>query len=131
MPTTFEPLNQEAIQHALEAIPFLQNPQTDLYVYNGPESLTPYTYHEQVETLIGNLYEARLIQASDWREWWPTAEAFFGGTEKLEEADLSTLIRLFTAHIRKERFEEGHMVNLIESGYLLKLLQRLKAVALT
>jgi len=36
----------------------------------------------------------------------------------LERADLETIRKLLTLHVRKERFCEGHLLGMFESGHL-------------
>ena len=50
------------------------------------------------------------------------------GPEMLEPADLETIRKLLTLHVRKERFCEGHLLGMFESGHLTKLLRRLHAI---
>jgi len=42
------------------------------------------------------------------------------------EADLQTVRRLLTTRVRKERFCEGHLAGLCESGHIVSVLKRLK-----
>lgn len=43
----------------------------------------------------------------------------------LASAGLDTLRRLVTVHVRTNRFVEGHLEQLVTSGYLARLVERL------
>lgn len=47
---------------------------------------------------------------------------------KIERADATTIQKLFTTHIRADRFCEGHLASLFENGFIVALLQRLKRI---
>jgi len=44
----------------------------------------------------------------------------------LEEADLETLRKLLTTHVRKDRFCEGHLDYMFECGHITAILERLQ-----
>ena len=49
--------------------------------------------------------------------------------EKVATASLEDVRRLLTLHMRKERFCEGHMAEMIRSGHIVALLRRLDSLA--
>jgi hypothetical protein len=48
--------------------------------------------------------------------------------QALERADLLTVRRLITTHVRKDRFIGGHMVHMLESGHITAILRQLKEI---
>ena len=48
--------------------------------------------------------------------------------EKIDSADVVTLKKLFTTHVRKDRFCEGHLATMFENGHIVALLRRLKEI---
>ena len=46
----------------------------------------------------------------------------------LDDADLVTLVKLLTLHVRKERFSGGQLANALEQGWLAAILERLRNV---
>jgi hypothetical protein len=70
----------------------------------------------------------KLIVVFDWPEWTDEAEALMENPDALANADLLTLRKLITTHVRAERFNEGHLAGQFENGHLLVILQRLKEI---
>jgi hypothetical protein len=46
----------------------------------------------------------------------------------LETANLLTLRKLLTVHVRKDRFVEGHLARMLECGHITAILRRLREV---
>lgn len=61
----------------------------------------------------------------DWISWGKEAEKLIDKPELLEKADLNTLQRLMTAHSRNESLRDGHLAEMIDSGHLRLLFQRI------
>ena len=122
---TFEQLKPSAIPQVLSFIPFFENETETFYTENNTSFFHPYSYHEQVEQFLGAVYDAKLIQAYEWRTWKEEAQDYYDHPEKVGEANLETLIQLFTYHVRRERFYSGHLVGLLDGGYFTVLLKRL------
>ncbi|MEM9720653.1 MAG: DUF6508 domain-containing protein [Bacteroidota bacterium] len=123
---TFENLKTSAIPQVLSFLPFFEDEAETFYTENNTSFFHPYSYHEQVENFLGAVYDAKLIQAFEWRAWKEEAQQYYDQPERLEEADLDILIRLFTYHIRRERFYSGHLVDLLDNGYFMAMLRRLQ-----
>ena len=65
------------------------------------------------------------IKPYDWQAW--VGEAVRLQDEAaLREADPETLGNLLTLHIRRDRFYEGHLANMIESGHVAAILGRMR-----
>jgi hypothetical protein len=62
----------------------------------------------------------------DWVSWKQTGEAerFVTDPNAVATASIDDLEHLLTAHIRQERFSEGHLAAIHDSGHLLAILQR-------
>lgn len=83
----------------------------------------------ELMALIQTLYDHNWIADDfDWPAWQPVAERYAKEPGLLDEADLGTLRKLFTTHVRKERFCDGHLAEVTRSGHLLALLQRLAQI---
>ncbi len=63
-----------------------------------------------------------------WGEWQDVAEEYVDSPEKIKSADVVTVQELFTTHVRKDRFCEGHLVSMFENGHIVALLRRLKEI---
>jgi hypothetical protein len=78
------------------------------------------------------LYDNDWITPSfHWTEWQETAREYVASPERIESADAETIQRLFTTHIRKERFCEGHLAAMFENGHILAMLRRLRDIRRT
>ncbi|WP_373651958.1 DUF6508 domain-containing protein [Schlesneria sp. DSM 10557] len=64
----------------------------------------------------------------DWTEWQESAKEFVNSPKKIERADAITIQKLLMTHSRKDRFCEGHLASMFESGHIVTLLRRLKAI---
>lgn len=73
-----------------------------------------------IETLSGNGF----IQPFDWMIW-REGERLVDHPELLRRANLQTLRKLLTAHVRVDRFSEGHLAAMFESGPIAMILKRL------
>ena len=77
---------------------------------------------------MGALSAQNLLVAFDWPSWQDVANCYFTDSAALESADLLTLRKLLTTHVRMERFVDGHLATVFESGHLVAILERLKAL---
>ena len=66
-----------------------------------------------------------------WTEWQHVASAYVASPDKVESADAVTIKKLFTTHVRKDRFCEGHLASTFEDGHIAALLRRLKDIRKT
>jgi uncharacterized protein DUF6508 len=84
-----------------------------------------FSQNPQVGAFVAALYEHGWIVAFDWPDWQDEAAALVerGG---IVEADASTLRRLLTLLVRKDRFAEGQLAAAFESGLIVTILRRLK-----
>lgn len=79
-------------------------------------------------TLLDEMRIRDFIFDFDWISWGKEAERLIDKSELLEKADLITLQRLMTAHSRNESLRDGHLAEMIDSGHLRLLFQRLMAL---
>lgn len=78
------------------------------------------------EKLRDALYHRKLIlYGFDWGKWNAQAESF-RDPATLATATLLDLRKLFTYHVRKDRFVEGHYAGTIADGHMAALLRRLR-----
>ena len=61
----------------------------------------------------------------DWTEWQTVAERYVEHPELLSDVGLGTVRKLFTTHVRKEGFSEGHLSKMVRSGHITAILHRL------
>lgn len=119
---------KQGIQKVLDFIPFFEN-KKNVFVKSAPDtSSLDYTYSKEVSDFIKCLYKTGIIQPFDWTMWQEETKKYVKTPSLMEKADLLTIQKLFTTHIRKERFCSGHLAAMIENGHILMLLIRLKQI---
>lgn len=124
-----EPLSRETIEAVLKFLPEFQKEGFSAGTWTSNPGEFPYiSYSSQVLGFIRTLYDTRFLVGFDWGEWQDVAEAIYHHPEQLATADLITVRRLLTLHIRKDRFCEGHLASMLEEGHISGILQRLKVL---
>jgi len=86
-------------------------------------------YEPAVDRLRRAIYEHNMIIDFDWTTWQEEAERFLD-REVARTASLDEVRRLMTLHVRKERFVDGHLAQMIMNGHMASLLRRLGELAL-
>ena len=95
--------------------------------HNEPGVMPWFNYDEAVVEFEQILYANDWVTPKvDWVEWQDVAEEYVDSPEKIKSADVVTIQKLFTTHVRKDRFCEGHLASMFESGHIVALLRRLK-----
>jgi hypothetical protein len=96
--------------------------------WNSSPSMFPcFDFDESVVQFEQALYDHGWISKSfDWGEWQDTAIEYVEAPDKINSADVDTIQKLFTTHVRKERFCEGHLAAMFENGHIVALLRRLR-----
>ena len=62
----------------------------------------------------------------EWPKWQETAQKYVAEPGRIDSADIETIKKLFTTHIRKDRFCDGHLAVMFENGHIVALLRRLQ-----
>ena len=126
-----QPLSTQDIDALLRFLPIFE---ADGFVFGEWESqegtFPHFNLSAEADRFHRCLYDHNWIVSFDWPKWQEEAERLFESPEMLECADLETIRKLLTLHVRKERFCEGHLLGMFETGHLTKLLRRLHAIRL-
>lgn len=71
-----------------------------------------------------------VVPGFDWNAWTRTDEGqqFIADQRQVESATVTDLEHLLTAHIRQDRFIEGHLAWAFENGWLLAIARRAEAL---
>ena len=85
-------------------------------------------YGQQVLDFIRACGVNGWLEPFDWMAWLPEALYLHDHSEVLETASVETLRKLLTLHIRRDRFFEGHLANMIEDGHIAAILRRMAAI---
>lgn len=98
--------------------------------WNIEQGHFPWFDHDEVVTdFIKVLYDNNWVTSSfNWTKWRDSAQKYIDSLESIQSADSVTIQKLFTTHVRSNRFCEGHFASMLESGHILALLQRLQEI---
>ena len=122
-------ITKENINKILEYIPYFEGKGRSFYSVDKTDMFYPYVYSKEVYGFEKALYDENIVIVFDWGKWQLQAEKIYNEPELLENADLETLRKLLTLHVRKERFCAGHLVGMIKSGHILAILERLEEIS--
>ena len=95
----------------------------------GYFNLCPYAYSEEINQFIEATYKyGFILNDFDWGGWRDESQKFLADAELLKSADIKTLKKLLTTHIRADRFVDGHLAAKLDNGHILAILKRLKQI---
>ncbi|QDT04484.1 hypothetical protein K227x_28750 [Rubripirellula lacrimiformis] len=114
-------------------VPFLERFEVEGFVageWKGKPGQYPwFQFSDDVRQFFDLLYLKDWVSPKcNWTQWQDTAKTFIDTPSKIETADALTIQRLFTTHVRADRFCEGHLASMFESGHIVLLLRRLKTI---
>ena len=113
----------------LRFLPIFEEPGYVFGEWHSPEGQFPcYSMSREAIDFVRVLYDQQVIFSFDWTNWQEEARRYFSDPETLETADLLTLRKLLTTHVRKDRFVEGHLGDLLERGHITAILRRLREI---
>ncbi len=123
----------EEIDALLAFLPILEQPGFQFAEHCGGEKNADGTIQmpymmltEPASRFVKALYIHNFIQPFRWSQWQDEAQRYLGDPSLIEQADLETICRLFTTHVRKDRFCDGHLEDMFECGHFMGLLRRLR-----
>ena len=117
------------LDKVLTFLPLFEGHSDDLYsVQTEHFTFYPYEYSPELLRFIQTLYNENLIFPFDWSSWKEEADRYMNDPEMVAQADLSVLRKLLTLHVRADRFNDGHIAHETDSGHILAILRRLKAI---
>jgi hypothetical protein len=94
----------------------------------SPNQLPHYIFSRIVDDFVKTLYDEEFLIVFDWCQWWPVAACYIDNPELLEQANLLTLRKLLTLHIRADQFCEGHLAGVMRNGEITAILHRLQQI---
>jgi O-acetyl-ADP-ribose deacetylase len=123
-----KPVTTEGIKKLLKFLPVFEQKDykfVDCITTTFPPAVF---YSIEVNQFISLLYDENFIFPFDWGKWQDEAKQLCLDPHALEKADFDTLQKLLTLHVRKERFCEGHLADVLENGHIAAILRRLKEI---
>lgn len=120
-----EPISQDIWQGLLAFLPALQNREPLYWRVGAWGDMPSVVSHEVARTLHAYLHTYMLLpEPFDWMNWQAEALAYHDQRELLHTADLPTLRKILTTHLRADRLVEGHYDALLENGFLRDVLEQ-------
>ena len=120
-------ITDKAIDNLLKFLPVFKKESFASLKQEELQKNTPYMfcYSKDVESFIKACYENDFLLKFDWVKWQDQAVKYLDDPTFSKSADLETIRKLITLHLRKERFCEGHLIDMIDRGHITILLERL------
>jgi Family of unknown function (DUF6508) len=99
------------------------------YSHASKTGVPPNWWHwspsKEVDDFLKGLNVHGLIVDFDWSNW-NRLEHYKARPDAVGSAPLEDCLKLLTAHVRADRFVEGHFASTLESGELQRLLRRIR-----
>jgi ADP-ribosylglycohydrolase len=119
------PFTSDNVQAVLKFLPIFERPEYSPGKWIIREGEFPYfDYTSEVLDFIEALYSISLIKPFDWMNW-EEGKQLVDNPMLVGKANLQTLRKLLTAHVRADRFAEGHLAAMFESGHIAMILKRM------
>lgn len=113
--------------------PTLSDPQAHLGSWvGGREASAAHTmpsvaHDERVLAFVQELYDLEVVAPFDWGTWFEERGGeLWEDPARLAGASLEECRMLLTAHVRADRFTEGHLLAALSSGHLVAVLERVR-----
>jgi hypothetical protein len=120
------------IDAILKHLAVLKNPDVPISTWHSGKTddgafLVPTEEHSsEIEALIADLNKYQFVRSFDWPSWHRSAVKYVeNNSGAVQRANLGTLVKLLTLHVRKDRFSEGHFSAMVRSGHIRAILERL------
>ena len=122
-------IGPEQLDAVLRFLPIFEQPGYSFGEVHAPEGQFPF-YAETREVLefVQVLYQTEMVFPFNWNQWQDKARQYMVEPEMLASADLLTLRKLLTTHVRVDRFSEGHLGEMLENGHITAILRHLQQI---
>jgi len=84
--------------------------------------------HAVLSDFITVICATDFVAPFDWMTEFPKDDPRWDDVHLLKEADAATVRKLLIAHLRLDRFSDGHLQRIMTSGYLEAALSRLRTL---
>ena len=122
-------IGRPQLDAVLKFLPIFERPGYVFGEWHSPAGQFPYySMSREVLDFIQALSAQEIIFSFDWPSWQEEAVQYVSDPGAVERADLLTLRKLLTLHVRKDRFVEGHLAHMLEDGHITAVLRRLNKI---
>lgn len=77
-----------------------------------------------LDEFLVDVYAKGFVVSYDWMRYYAENKRLVNDAAALQTADLDTFRRIVIAHLRMDRFSEGHLRHLLDTGYFAALVER-------
>lgn len=126
-------LNEKNIEVILNYLPYFEDENQRFYDVIMPKrdgtNIVDYiyvTYSDKFMEFYKALHDQGFVTNFNWLDSSSHSEELSDYYDILEDADIKTLRRLFTMIVRQDKHKDGFFADVIESGLLLAMLNKLK-----
>lgn len=122
-------ITREDIEAILRFIPIFETHGYTFGSWDLQEGCMPYAeLNDEPSKFISALEKHGWVVRFDWPAWLEESGFDIHSKEVLKEANLETIRKVITAHVRGDRFCEGHLLTMLEDGYFTALLKRIEQI---
>ena len=82
----------------------------------------------EVEAFVQALHAHGWVRPFPWHDFQDEAMRYLEDPSRLDGIDVETARKLLTLHVRKERFCDGHLIEMFRAGHVQAILRRLRAI---
>jgi hypothetical protein len=122
--------NREQVASLLRYIPVFEDPGFEPIVrFSSVEGGEPYPiWADEVRDFYRELHYDKFLLEYDTPELQRELRTYIDDPSLISDIDLQTICRLFTAHLQRETFSEGHFPEMVRCGHMSALLRRLAEI---
>ena len=123
------------IKAVLEFLPLFESPE---FVFakldagkkgeDGAITMPYWVMSDEANRFHDMLYDRGFIRPFNWVAWRHEAKRLVDDPATLAQANLETICRLLTTHVRQERFCEGYLQAMYNRGHLTAIFRRLASL---
>lgn len=128
-------LTPEGIRKILEFLPQFQGKSFKAGQWHpsgkidkNTSSFPYFEYSDLASKFIQTLYDEGFIYPFDWSNW-SYGIKLSQNHNLIQKANLLTLRKLITAHVKQDRFCDGHLASVFQSGLVIRVLERIQRFA--
>jgi hypothetical protein len=82
---------------------------------------------ETLAAFVRTLYDSRVVESFDWPGWMrANGQTLMADPGAIANASLEDCRRLLAAYVRGDRFNDGLLISVAESGVLVAILERIR-----